>query len=404
LNALLFDPFAGISGDMMLGALLDLGLPESWLREFVASLGLGDVGVSIERVQRRGIAATHVRFDLPEQHAHRHLRHVLEIIDRAEAPPAAKARAADAFRRIAVAEAAVHGTTVENVHFHEVGALDAILDVLCAMAGVEALGFDAFFTRPVALGSGWIDIQHGRYPVPAPATLRILEGVATTGLELAGECTTPTGAAILTALTGGQSAPDTITLRRTGFGAGSRDPQDRPNVLRLVACEAAAQPPTDSLVLIQADVDDLPPEYAATAQQALLDAGALDAVLTSVSMKKGRPGIRVEALARPDHFDAVLDTLFAATTTIGARWWPVARHALQRSEDTFEWRGQRIRRKRVRLPDGTERSKPEYEDVLRAAEALQLPAWQVRQALERAADDGREAAAPSADPTHDGGV
>jgi pyridinium-3,5-bisthiocarboxylic acid mononucleotide nickel chelatase len=388
LNALLFDPFAGISGDMMLGALLDLGLSEAWLREFVAALGLGDIDVHVERVQRRGIAAARVRFDLPEEHAHRHLRHVLEIIDRAAAPAAAKERAADAFRRIAVAEAAVHGTTVEKVHFHEVGALDAILDVLCAMAGVEALGFDAFFTRPVALGSGWIDIQHGRYPVPAPATLRILEGVATTGLELKGECTTPTGAAILMALTGGQAAPAILTPRRTGFGAGSRDPHDRPNVLRLLACEPAADTAAEPLVLIQADVDDLPPEYAATAQQALLDAGALDAVLSTVAMKKGRPGIRIEALARPADRDAVLDTLFTTTTTIGARWWPVARRALERSEDTFEWRGQRIRRKRVRLPDGTERTKPEYDDVVRAAHVLGLSAWQVRQAVEQEAPGG----------------
>jgi hypothetical protein len=385
-KALLFDPFAGISGDMTLGALLDLGLPEAWLADFVASLGFADARVRSERVQRGGIAASHVAFDLPDEHAHRHLRDVLEIINRSPCSPLAKERACDAFRRIASAEAEVHGTTVENVHFHEVGALDAILDVLCAMAAVEQLGFEAFFTRPVALGSGWIDIAHGRFPVPAPATLRILEGIATTGLELAGECTTPTGAAILATLTGGQPAPATLAPSRTGFGAGTRDPRDRPNVLRLVACDVEGAA-TESLVLVQADIDDMPPEYAAQAQQALLDAGALDVVLVPVTMKKGRPGLRIEALSTNLALDAVLVTLFRSTTTIGARHWPVSRPALVRADDVVQWRGQRIRRKRVRLPDGSERTKPEYDDVLRAAEALHLPAWQVRLAVEAARPD-----------------
>src|SRR5690606_28553962 len=266
-RALLFDPFAGISGDMTLGALLDLGLSGEWLRDFVAQLGLGDVTVHTERANRRGIDCGRVRFDLPHEHAHRHLRHVYEIIDRYSAPERAKARAREAFRRIAEAEAQVHGTTIEKVHFHEVGALDAILDVVCTMAGIEALGFDAFFTRPVALGSGWIDIAHGRFPVPAPATLKILEGVPVGGLSIDGECTTPTGAAIVATLTGGQPPPAELMPRRTGFGAGTRDSASHPNCLRLLACSTIATP-AGRLVLLQADVDDLAPEYAAPAQEA----------------------------------------------------------------------------------------------------------------------------------------
>jgi hypothetical protein len=394
-SALLFDPFAGISGDMMLGALVDLGLPDGWLPDFVAALGLGDVGVRTEPTRRRGVAAVQVTFDLPRESAHRHLRHVLEIIDRANAPATAKQRAGDAFRRIAAAEAEVHGTTIEKVHFHEVGALDAILDIVCAMAAVDVLGFDTFFTRPVAVGSGWIDIEHGRYPVPAPATLKILEGVPTSGFELRGECTTPTGAAIVAVLTDGRAAPGTLVPRRTGFGAGTRDPEDRPNVLRLLACDTVAEPA--GLFLVQADVDDMPPEYAAHALQALLDAGAVDAVLSPLTMKKGRPGLRVEALAPARAHQQVLGALFRATSTIGVRYWPISRTTLDRSEETVLWRGQPIRRKRVRLPDGTERSKPEYEDVLRAAAALNMPAWQVRLALE-------EEPASAVDPTAGGGV
>ena len=378
---LLFDPFAGISGDMTVAALHDLGLPEAWLPDFVAGLGLGDIAVAVTRTMRRGIACTKVDFHLPDEHAHRHLRHVVEIIERSRAPARAKERAVDAFRRIAVAEAAVHGTTVEKVHFHEVGALDAILDILCTMAALDQLGVERCHTRPVALGSGWVDIAHGRYPVPAPATLRILEGLPVTGADLAGECTTPTGAAILATLTDG-TAPSSFTPLRTGFGAGTRDPEDRPNCLRVVALETTA---SDALVLVQTDVDDLAPEYVPPAQQAVLDAGALDVVVVPVQMKKGRPGLRLEALVPVDRLDDVVGTLFRVTPTIGVRHWPVRRPALPRAEETRVWRGQPIRFKRVTLPDGTQRRKPEFEDVVEAARNLGLSALEVRAAL---AEDG----------------
>jgi uncharacterized protein (TIGR00299 family) protein len=383
--ALLFDPFAGISGDMMLGALVDLGLGEDWLRKFVKDLGLGPVGVRVDNVRRRGIACAQVSFDLPHAHAHRHLRNVLEIIDGSGASEGAKARAVDAFHRLAEAEAEVHGTSIEKVHFHEVGALDAILDVLGAMSAVEALGFDTFFTRSVAVGSGWIEIEHGRFPVPAPATLKLLQGIELTGLDLAGECTTPTGAAILATLTGGRKAPAGITVLASGFGAGSRDPEDRPNCLRLISCETDVA--HEELLLVQTDVDDMPAEYAPAALDAAVAAGALDAVVSHVGMKKGRPGLRIEALVPAAALDAVIGVLFRATPTIGLRYWPVTRPALPRAEDVVEWRGQRIRRKRVRLPGGTERAKPEYEDVVRAANALGMTPFEVRQAL----DDGSEA-------------
>jgi pyridinium-3,5-bisthiocarboxylic acid mononucleotide nickel chelatase len=384
---LIFDPFAGISGDMSLAALLDLGLDEGWLHEFVGGLGLGAVGVAIERVNRRGIAAPRIAFTCPQETRHRHLRHVIEIIERSSAPERAQQLATEAFRRIALAEARIHGSTVEQVHFHEVGALDAILDVLCMMAGVCKLGFEEFRTRPVAVGSGWIDIEHGRYPVPAPATLRILEGLTLTGTELAGECTTPTGAAILATLTGGQPPPAEFVAGRTGFGAGTRDPEDRPNVLRVIEATASAAGAA-SLWLVQADLDDLPPEYAAAAQELLLASGALDVIIAPVSMKKGRPGLRIEILTAPERLHEVEQTLFLATSTIGLRRWPVQRSVLPRQIEERVWRGQKIRWKRVQLPDGSIREKPEYDDVLSAARALGLTPYRVREALEVAADAG----------------
>ena len=387
-HALLFDPFAGISGDMTLGALIDLGLEATWLQDFVASLGLGAVTVHVERANRCGISCGRVRFDLPHEHAHRHLRHVIEIIDASSAPDLAKERARDAFRRIAVAEAEVHGTTVEKVHFHEVGALDAILDILCAMAGVEALGFTSFYTRPVAVGSGWVDIAHGRFPVPAPATLKILEGIPVGGMELDGECTTPTGAAIIATLTGGAAAPSQLTPMRTGFGAGTRDPETHPNCVRLVAC-TLDRSQTDNLVLLQADIDDLAPEYAAPAQEAILAAGARDVVFLPLAMKKGRPGLRLEALTDQATLDAVIAAVFRSTPTIGIRHWEVRRPALERTMIEVVWRTHTIRCKQVVLPDGTRRTKPEYEDVVRAAAAEDMPAWQVRQEVEAAATNRR---------------
>lgn len=380
-RGLVFDPFAGISGDMILGGLIDLGLEEDWLRDFVDGLGLGNVRVVIERAMRCGMDCGRVYFELPHEHAHRHLKDVLEIVDRAAAAPEIKARAGEVFRRIADAEARVHGTSIEKVHFHEVGALDAILDVLCGVAGIAELGFERCYTRPVTVGTGFVDIEHGRFPVPAPATARLLEGMAVRDAGFAGECTTPTGAAMLAVLTEGRRSPASFVVQRTGYGAGTRDPKGHPNCLRLIACEVDAQEP-DRLFIVQADVDDMPPEYVVSTQEALLSAGAVDAVAGALAMKKGRSGVRVEALVPEPRLAQVMEALFESSSTIGARYWPVERLALPRQEEVVEWRGQRIRRKRVRLPDGAERAKPEYDDVVVAARNLGLAPYQVRLALE----------------------
>lgn len=386
MRALIFDPFAGISGDMILGALVDVGLAPAWLEGFVASLGLGtDVKVVVERATRRSIACGRVHFELPIQHAHRHLRDVLEIVDGSAATAAVKARAGDAFRRLAEAEAEVHGTSIERVHFHEVGALDAILDVLCAVAGVAELGIERCYTRPVQLGRGWVDMEHGRFPVPAPATLKLLQGLPVRDDGFEGECTTPTGAALLATLTEGRAAPGDYAPIRSGFGAGGRDPADRPNCLRAIVAdlaEAEAHAGSGRLLLLQADVDDMPPEYLPGAQEALLAAGALDAVLLPLGMKKGRLGARLEALVPEAALERALQALFRETSSIGARWWPVTRPALPRREESVVWRGQTVRRKRVRLPDGSERAKPEHEDVVRAARAVGMSPYAARLELE----------------------
>ncbi len=404
MRALIFDPFAGISGDMILGALVDVGLPPAWLEGFVASLGLGEARVVVERAVRRGIACGRVHFELPEQHAHRHLQHVLEIVEASAASPAVKQQASAVFRRLAEAEADVHGIAVERVHFHEVGALDAILDVLCAVAGLAELRVERCYTRSVQLGRGWVEMEHGRFPVPAPAALKLLHGLPVRDDGLEGECTTPTGAALLATLTAGRPAPADYVPLRTGFGAGGRDPADRPNCLRVILAEVAdadERPGSGRLLLVQADVDDMPPEYLPGVLEALLAAGALDAVLLPLGMKKGRLGTRLEALVPEAALEPVLGALFRESSSIGARWWPVTRPALARGEEVVAWRGQRVRRKRVRLPDGSERAKPEHEDVVRAARAAGMSPYAARLELEAAS--GPSAPAESTPPDGEGG-
>lgn len=371
MRGLIFDPFAGVSGDMTIAALLDLGLPLEWLRGFVASLNLGDVRVGAERVNRKGIAATRLLLELPHEHAHRHLHHVVKIIEGTGAAPQVKERAIHAFTLLAQAEAAVHGTTVERVHFHEVGALDAIIDILCAVAGCAELGVSEFYTRPVALGRGWVDMAHGHFPVPPPAVLKLLQGIEVTDPSFEGECTTPTGAALIAALTGGRAAPAGYTPLASGFGAGTRDPQDRPNVLRLILIEPrAAGTSAEQVIVVQCDVDDLPAEYVPPLMEAVLAAGALDCTATPLVMKKGRPGVRIEALAEAATLGAVTGALFHAGSSIGVRHWAAARTVLPRRVETVSWRGEEVRVKRSSLPGGGERAKPEYEDVARAAARL----------------------------------
>src|SRR5690606_23075440 len=234
--------------------------------------------------------------------------------------PTVKALAAEVFRTLAEAEARVHGVSIDRVHFHEVGALDAILDVLCAVAGIEELGIERCYSRPVAVGSGYVDIQHGRYPLPAPATLNLLADFAVRATGYPEEYTTPTGAALLSVLTGKRTPPAEYTVVRSAYGAGTRDPKDRPNCLRIILCEL--EPDADSrLFMVQADIDDMAPEYLASAQDALFAAGALDVVVSPVAMKKGRPGMRLEALVGEAKREAVLAAVFQATSTIGARVW-----------------------------------------------------------------------------------
>lgn len=366
----ILDAFSGISGDMTLGALVAVGLDPEWLRALPRTLGLDGVSVEIRDVSRADIACTKVDFAIPPQPHGRHLRQIREIVARSPAPDAVKARADAAFTLIAEQEAAIHGTTVDRVHLHEVGAVDAILDVVGAVWGFEQLGVQRIHCGAIAVGDGVVKAAHGTLPVPAPATLRLLEGLAIRpGPEGSGELVTPTGAALVQVLASG-APPAEYVPRRSGFGAGTKEFAGRANALRIVLADTAhgtAGDALEDLVVLSADIDDMSPEYVATLAELARDAGALDVVLLPTVMKKGRSGTRVDILVRPADVDRMEELLFLESSTIGVRRQRVVRRALARRESDVDVLGERVRVKIATMPGGRTRAKPDAGDVRRVA-------------------------------------
>ncbi|MEX2154680.1 MAG: nickel pincer cofactor biosynthesis protein LarC [Gemmatimonadaceae bacterium] len=363
-------PFSGISGDMTLGALLAVGLDPDWLRALPAKLGLDGVTVEIRDVKRAGIACTKVDFQIPPQPHGRHLKHIRELVAKSAAPDRVKQRADATFTLIAEQEAAVHGTTVERVHLHEVGAVDAILDVVGSIWGFDLLGVTSVYCGAITTGDGVVTAAHGTMPVPAPATMKLLEGhIIRTGPIGAGELVTPTGAALVRILSCGPE-PESYVPRKSGFGAGTKEFPDRANALRIVLAELVGDGSRGEEVhLLACEVDDMSPEYLAAAADHLRGAGALDVVLQMVVMKKGRAGTRIEVLAPPSRAGELESLLLAETTSIGVRHSIVRRTALARHRQSVTVLGFEIAVKVVELPNGGRRVKPEFEDVQRVAEA-----------------------------------
>lgn len=367
----IIDPAHGVSGDMTLGALVDLGLDEGWLRALPAALGLEGVTVRISDVKRGEIACKKVDVDVPPQPHGRHLKHIAAIVEGSAAPEPVKRAAMDAFTQLTDVEATIHGTTREKVHLHEVGAVDAIVDIVGAVWGLQLLGVDAVYNTPVTLGDGFVDAAHGRMAVPAPATLRLLEGIAVRpGPEGSGELTTPTGAVLVRVLSKG-APPAAYTPTRSGYGAGSKDPERRANALRIILANVEAnQPAAESLALLACDIDDLSGEFVAGAAESLRAAGALDVTLVQTIMKKGRPGVRVEVLCAIDDAERLESLLLTESSSIGVRRIVVSRRSLPRRAYTVTVEGHAVRLKEVVLPDGSVRVKPEWDDVHAAAGAL----------------------------------
>ena len=374
----ILDAFSGISGDMTLGALIAVGLDPEWLRALPDKLGLDGVTVQIRDVVRGQLACKKVDFDIPPQPHGRHLRQIRQLVANADVPSDVRALADAAFEAIATAEAEIHATTVERVHLHEVGAADAILDVVGSIWGFRELGIQTVYCGALSVGDGFVEAAHGTLPVPAPATLKLLEGhTVRPGPAGAGELVTPTGAAIVRVLSAGPP-PETYIPLGSGFGAGTKEFPKRANALRIVVAESTLASvnggsDVEHVVQLTADIDDMAPEYLAAVADSLRASGALDVVLVPVSMKKGRPGTRIEVLSRPATAAMLEDRLLTESTTIGVRRARLERRALARDSQRVLVLGHEVTLKVVSLPGGRRRAKPEFDDVQRVAQATGRP-------------------------------
>lgn len=390
MRTLYFDCFAGASGNMILGALLGLGLDRGELERRLAGLRIESFKLKAETVDRSGISSCHVDVIVPEIDTHRHLHHIEKIINEAELSDGVKARAIKIFTLLAEAEARVHGIEVKKVHFHEVGALDAIIDIVGACIGFEMLGIEQFAASKLHVGSGFVTMAHGKFPVPPPAVAELLKGKPIYSTEIEGELITPTGAAIIAAVCESFGTIPEMSVEATGYGAGTREYKDFPNVLRLMVGEAAEfekRPANDhdDLVLMETNIDDSTPQAIGFIMERAFELGALDCWFTPVQMKKNRPGVIVSVLASPETKDALLEMLFAETTTIGVRTSQVARISLDRRFETVKTRFGECRVK-IALREGrVMNAMPEYEDVRRLALEKNVPFRIVWEAASEAA-------------------
>lgn len=361
---------AGVAGDMLLGSLLDAGADIDAVREVLAALDVKGWSLDAEPVLRGGMAATRAVVEVEASSDHRTWASIRQLLSAAPLPARVRDRALAAFGALAAVEAALHRAAPEDVHFHEVGALDAIVDVVGVCAALEVLGVDDVACSPVATGHGTVGAAHGRLPVPAPATAKLLEGVPVVGVDVDVELATPTGAALVRTLASSFGAMPPMTVAASGYGAGTRELDGRPNVVQVLIGSAGNG--VESLVLLEANVDDVTGEVLAHAVARLLDVGALDAWATPIVMKKGRPAHTVAALARPADAGAVRACLAAETGTLGVRASAVERWAAARDVTTVDVDGHAVR---VKVSAG--RVKAEFDDAAAAAAALGLPVREV---------------------------
>ena len=374
-----FDCFSGISGDMVLGALVDSGLSIQSLEEDLSKLGLSEYELSSRKVKKHGIEATKVDVITSEGIVHRTLQDIQAILEHSDLSDSAKKKSSEIFLRLAHAEAEVHGTTIDKVHFHEVGAVDAIVDIVGAVVGLERLGIDQIYSSPLRFGTGVTRGSHGAMPIPVPAVVALTSGVSTERTDIPFELVTPTGAAILTTLADGIGSRISIRTRSIGYGAGNRDMDQIPNLLRVQVGESIGEIQQDAPRLIETNIDDMTPEIYGYLIDRLLSEGAKDAFLTPIIMKKGRPGIQISVLADPDKVTPLSDILFRETTTLGVRITSVNRRMLPRREGTISTAYGPVKVKIAEWQGGT-RVTPEYEDCARIAREREIPILDVYRA------------------------
>jgi uncharacterized protein (TIGR00299 family) protein len=376
-----FDCFSGISGDMTLGALLDAGCNLAEMEAHLRRLPVPGWKISSEKVVRRGFRATQVKVESSDPQRHRSLNEILQLIERAGLPGAISERASNIFRRLGQAEALVHGVAIEKVHFHEVGAVDAIVDIVGAAAGFEQLGIEEFFCSALNVGGGRVDTQHGNLPVPAPATAELLRGAPTYSNGIQRELVTPTGAAIVATMAAQFGPQPAMIVAAIGLGAGSAELAEQPNVLRLFVGETAVRRDDatldEDIIVLEANLDDMSPQVYGYFAERALESGALDVFSIPVQMKKNRPGQLITVLCKLADREKFSDLLFRETTTLGVRQSSVNRRTLLRESIAVETSLGPIRMKIARLNGHILNVAPEYEDCQKIAAERGLPLKQV---------------------------
>ena len=379
-----FDTIGGVSGDMTLGAFVSAGIAVNDLIQELSGLQLSGFELQARHIERNGIVAVKVDVVISEQpHYHRHLKDIEELIDRGTLNGAVKERAKKIFRTVAAAEATVHNTDIEKVHFHEVGAIDSLIDIVGAAICIEKLGIQRIYSSPVKTGNGgFVNSQHGKLPIPTPATMEILKGYPTVLTGIPYELATPTGAAIIRTLSDGMLASENMTVERIGYGAGGREISEVPNLLRLLIGELAPEYSTEDLVSIETNIDNMNPELYPYVIEQLLSAGALDAYLIPILMKKGRAGMILSTLVERARIDTLLAVLFSETTTLGVRLQPVGRKKLPRQMRNIDTSFGSVNVKAV-LHEGKEHLHVEFEECKRIAQQHKLPLREVYAKLER---------------------
>lgn len=386
-----FECFSGVSGNMILGALLGAGLSLEDLREELNKLNVSGFDIQVSRVERQGISAVHVKVMTEETYVHRHLHHIVSILEQSALDQRVKDESKKIFTRLAEAEATVHNTTVERIHFHEVGALDAIVDIVGAVAGLRKLGVENICVSPFALGAGFTTCDHGTIPIPAPATVELLKGkpVRHTGIEA--ELVTPTGAAILSTLGDHFGTPPGMSFETVGYGAGTRK-LAIPNVLRLQLGQLDGIPArfdTDTVSVIETNIDDMNPQFYDHLFEKLYAAGALEVYTVPVIMKKTRPGIVLSVLVSPEHQQEVVRLILKETTSIGIRWQEMQRAKAQREVRTIDTEFGQVRMKVSRLGNDIINIAPEYDDCKKLAQAR--PEVPLKRIYQEALEKGRTA-------------
>jgi pyridinium-3,5-bisthiocarboxylic acid mononucleotide nickel chelatase len=384
MRTLYFDCFAGASGDMILGALVGAGVDPRALVDQLQLLRLPGWKIDFEQVDRSGISSTCARVQTVPEHAHRHLSDIHQIINQSELKQSVKDRAARIFARLAEAEARVHNQPVEKIHFHEVGAIDAIIDVCGAAIGFDLLGVERFISSQLRVGFGMAQMAHGRFPIPPPAVAELLKGKPVYAGDIEGEFVTPTGAAIITSVCDRFENVPAMKIEATGYGAGTRNPKGFPNALRVLLGEIQTAAADEILLMIETNIDDMSPQVFGYVMERAFEMGALDCYLTQTQMKKNRPGTLLSILCPPGDRERFLGLLFAETTTLGARSYEVQRRALARETIRIETQFGAIDVKVARGLNGHVNVMPEFEQCRAAAATANVPLRDVQEAVRQA--------------------